>query len=244
MQDSYNDLFSKGPEGMKSPADGIEWQQVEEAGSPDPLETEKKDDIKQSSASGQTGQGSQNRIRNRADRNAGSRQKKQKRTGQDEQFWSVAPFSLMKWAGFYMMAFLLIVLLTGKGISNAPYSSVEEAVLSAADLSIMQKADNQMIRRLYRIDPSTCEGIVLYYPLTNMGAEELLLVKMGDPSQKKEIETAIMDRLQSQKNSFEGYGAAQTDMLSRSIVNVHGNYALFISAPSPYPVNQAFEKAL
>ena len=43
-----------------------------------------------------------------------------------------------------------------------------------------QKADERMLRRLYGLNPSDYAEVVLYYPATNMGVEELLLVKLKD----------------------------------------------------------------
>ena len=162
----------------------------------------------------------------------------------DDPFWRIAPFSAVKWLSFSLLLILMFSFFTGKTESRAAFSDVRSAVLGAADLSVMQEADNQMIKRLYGIDPGEFEGVVLYYPLTNMGAEELFLVKMKDISQQEAVAAGISKRLTAQKNSFEGYGVSQTEMLNNSIVDIHGNYALFISAEAPAKVQAAFTQAL
>ena len=155
----------------------------------------------------------------------------------DPRFWKIIKFALIG----LLIAVLVISGQSGR-ISSTPFETMAEAVTQAADLSMMQEADNQMLKRLYGLDGTQYDGIVLYYPTTNMGAEELLLVRMADVSQTEELQTAIEGRLATQKKSFDGYGADQTAMLEKSIITVRGNYALFISANDPVRVQQAFDK--
>ena len=108
--------------------------------------------------------------------------------------------------------------------SSASFDSVRSAVLQTLDLADMQEADAQMVRRLYGFAPSEVDGCLLYYPSTNMGARELLIVKLSDLSQQKSVSDAIQARKQTQMKSFEGYGIEQYDLLSNSIVEVQGNY--------------------
>lgn len=128
--------------------------------------------------------------------------------------------------------------------SSASFDSVRSAVLQTLDLTDMQEADAQMVRRLYGFAPSEVNGCLLYYPATNMGARELLIVKLSDLSQQKSISDAIQTRKQTQMKSFEGYGIEQYDLLSNSIVEVQGNYILFVVHEDAAAAAQAFLKAL
>ncbi len=149
--------------------------------------------------------------------------------------------------GKWVIALILAVIIFNHGqtdnLSETSFEDMSAQVIAAADLDSMQSADAQMIRRLYGLDGSTYDGIMLYYPKTNMGAEELLVVKMTDPSQAEGLRAAIEKRLETQINSFEGYGAEQTAMLKNSVIEIRGNYALFCSAEKPAPVLEAFSKA-
>lgn len=155
----------------------------------------------------------------------------------DPRFWKIIKFALIG----VLIAALVISGQSGR-ISSTDFNTMAQAVTDAADLAPMQEADNQMLKRLYGLDGTAYDGVLLYYPMTNMGAEELLLVKMSDVSQTEEVQTAIEGRLATQKKSFDGYGADQTAMLEKSIITVRGNYALFISAADPVRVQQAFDK--
>ncbi len=153
-------------------------------------------------------------------------------------------FGVLKWlCAAALLVFLVSQLSQGK-ISSMPFESVWNAVTAPADTSLMQEADEQMIRRLYGLDPAQYEGIALYYPTTNMGAEEILLVKLADTAQQAAVTAAIDARLATQMASFDGYGIEQYAMLEASLIDPQGNYILFVSAADPAPIRDAFRAAL
>jgi len=139
--------------------------------------------------------------------------------------------------------YITCLLHTGRQ-SNAPIGDVSHAVYDAVDTSAMQAADNQMIRRLYGLQPADYEGIALYYPVTNMGAEEILIVKLTDMAQQEAVITAINQRVADQINVFEGYGAEQTALLQNAVIDVQGNYILLAVHPDGDAARSAFRAAL
>lgn len=148
---------------------------------------------------------------------------------------------LARWLTVLAMLLSLLLLFAGNPVSSAPFARVCEAVLPQVDTANMQQADNQMVKRLYGLDPAAFEGCVLYYPSTNMDAEELLILKMQDVSQAEEVSAAIQTRLQTQKTSFDGYGVEQTDLLTNyCVVEVRGNYALFVVSKTCDAARTAF----
>ena len=154
-------------------------------------------------------------------------------------------YEAVRWAAVAGIILLIVLMSLQTRQSSASFETVESSVLSGADLSGMQRADNQMLKRLYGLQPSEFESCTLYYPTTNMGAEELLLVKLSDPSQQQSVEEAIRQRLETQKSSFDGYGVEQYDLLTNhSVVEVQGNYILFVVSENAEAVKQAFLDAL
>lgn len=129
-------------------------------------------------------------------------------------------------------------------VSSADFGDVSRAVLSQLDLEEMQQADAQMVRRLYGFAPSDMDGCVLYYPTSNMGAREVLIVKLSDLSQQQAVADAISTRRQTQMNSFEGYGVEQYALLEQSVTEIQGNYLLFVVHENAEAARQAFLKAL
>lgn len=129
-------------------------------------------------------------------------------------------------------------------LSTASFDDVSRAVLDTLELTDMQQADAQMLRRLYGFAPSEMAGCTLYYPTSNMGACEVLIVKLSDLSQQQSVRDAIAARLQTQTQSFEGYGVEQSALLSRAVTEVQGNFILFVVHPDAAAARQAFLKAL
>lgn len=130
-------------------------------------------------------------------------------------------------------------------VSSTPFETVSEAVLASVDLDTMQEGNNQMVKRLYGFDPASVGDVLLYYPLSNMGAEELLLVRMEDPDGSTETVTdGIRARVSSQESSFDGYAPEQYAMVEKSITDVQGNYVLFISSADPSVTDEAFRQSV
>lgn len=151
---------------------------------------------------------------------------------------------VLKWLFVAALCIFLYFLLSSTRESRAAFSDVQEAVLSAADLTPMAEGDNQTFKRLYGLSASDYENVLLYYPTTNMGAEEILLIQLKDISQQQAVKDSIENRLNTQKKSFEGYGVDQYAMLEKAVVEVQGNYILLVVADDPAPVRKAFLGAL
>ena len=152
---------------------------------------------------------------------------------------------IARWAVALAAVISLAVMFRSAPISDADPMAVRAAATEQMDLSQVLEADNQMIRRLYGLDLAAYESCILYYPATNMGAEELLIVKLTSPDQAQTVQAAIEARLQTQKNTFDGYGVEQYDLLTNhAAVEVRGNYVLFVVSQTADQVRQAFLDAL
>lgn len=151
---------------------------------------------------------------------------------------------VLKWLFVAALCVFLYFMLSANRESRAAFSDVQEAVISAADLTPMAEGDNQTFKRLYGLSANDYENVLLYYPTTNMGAEELLLIQLKDLSQQQAVKDAIESRLDTQKKSFDGYGVDQYAMLEKAVVEVQGNYILLVVANDPAPVRKAFLGAL
>ena len=151
---------------------------------------------------------------------------------------------VLKWLFVAALCVFLYFMLSANRESHAAFSDVQTAVTSAADLTPMAEGDNQTFKRLYGLSASDYENVLLYYPTTNMGAEELLLIQLKDISQQQAVKDAIENRLDTQKKSFDGYGVDQYAMLEKAVVEVQGNYILLVVADDPAPVRKAFLGAL
>ena len=102
-----------------------------------------------------------------------------------------------------------------------------------------------MVKRLYGLDPASFESCVLYYPNTNMMAEEVLILKLTDTSQQQSVRAAIEARVETQKTTFDGYGVEQYALLTENcIIDIRGNFVLFVVNADCAAAQKAFAGAL
>lgn len=154
-------------------------------------------------------------------------------------------FEIARWTAAVLALVCLLTMFGSNKISNADPAEVEAAVVAELDMSAMVKADNQMVKRLYGLDPASFEGCVLYYPNTNMMAEELLILKLSDTSQQQSVRAAIEARVETQKTTFDGYGVEQYALLTENcIIDIRGNFVLFVVNADCDAAQKAFAGAL
>ncbi|MBQ3503808.1 MAG: DUF4358 domain-containing protein [Oscillospiraceae bacterium] len=154
-------------------------------------------------------------------------------------------FEIARWVAAFAILLSLGTLFGSNKISDADPAEVEAAVIAQLDMTSMLKADNQMVKRLYGLDPASFESCILYYPNTNMMAEEVLILKLKDTSQQEAVRTAIEARVETQKTTFDGYGVEQYALLTENcIIDIRGNYVLFVVNADCAKARDAFADAL
>ena len=154
-------------------------------------------------------------------------------------------FEISRWTAAVLALICLLTMFGSNKVSSADPAEVEAAVIAELDMSAMVKADNQMVKRLYGLDPASFESCILYYPNTNMMAEELLILKLSDTSQQQSVRAAIEARVETQKTTFDGYGVEQYALLTENcIIDIRGNFVLFVVNADCDAAQKAFAGAL
>lgn len=147
--------------------------------------------------------------------------------------------------GMVVILLVFIILLqVGNKNSNSTLNAVTDSVIKAIKVEGMEESSNRMFKKFYGLNASDYEGVTLYAPVTNMNAEELLIIKLKDRSQAESVTEAINSRLETQKSSFEGYGIEQFDLLENHVLDVQGNFILYIVHPDATKADQAFRSSL
>lgn len=157
---------------------------------------------------------------------------------------NVNPITIIRYAMIAGLLICAILLQLNNTVSSASIETVAEKVTQACSLTSAVQADNRMFKRLYGLNASDYEGVVLYSPTSNMDVQELLIVKLKDLSQSAQVEAAVQARLQSQLDSFEGYGVEQYKLLQDHALQVRGNYIFYLVHPDAKKGEQAFLKSL
>lgn len=129
--------------------------------------------------------------------------------------------------------------------SNASIETVAERVVSVLGSSDhMERSTNRMFKKFYGLTAGDYEGVVFYKPVSGMDAEELVIIKLKNNAQAEEAAAAIEQRLASQKTSFEGYGIEQTALLKDAVLDVRGNYILYVVHKDAASADHVFRDSL
>ena len=86
-------------------------------------------------------------------------------------------------------------------------------------------------KRIFGLNAEDYEGIAYFKPVSQMDVEELLIVKVKSEEQMESLEEAADERIENQKKSFDGYGAAQCALLEKAIVKKKGNFLFYCTSP-------------
>lgn len=142
------------------------------------------------------------------------------------------------------LVYFMVSLQQGTEDSQASVEAVAQSVTAAIDMEAMQEGSNRMLKKLYGLNAGDYEGVMLYMPVTNMDAEEILIVKLKDQSQAESVTAAIHARLETQKTSFEGYGIEQFALLEKHVLDVQGNFIFYGVHEDVSKADAAFQDAL
>lgn len=152
--------------------------------------------------------------------------------------------ALIRGGMLILLLFFIVGLMGSDKTSKAEIATVEKAIEKQVPLTGMHSVQNQMLKRLYGLNGNDYEGVVLYISDSNMGAEELLVVKLSDTSQEDAVREAVETRVQNQENSFEGYGVEQYQLLQEHVLDVEGNYVFFMVHKEAAKAQSAFQDSL
>lgn len=142
-----------------------------------------------------------------------------------------------------MLAVLFVGILNGSP-RQVDFSVLQEELQGAMDLSGMKQADAQLLRRLYGLNGGELKSWVLWTAEDNMAVEELLLAECASTEQAELVRQAAEKRVDTQKQSFEGYGPEQVQLLNDSVIQVEDTYVLFAVTDQAQEVKDVFLKAL
>lgn len=154
--------------------------------------------------------------------------------------WKENWLSFIRYGMLMLLVVFIVALLGADKTSETKIETVEKAVEKEVPLTGMHSVQSQMVKRLYGLNVNDYEGVVLYISDSNMGAKELLIVKLADTSQAEAVESAVQTRIENQENSFEGYGVEQYQLLQEHVLDVEGNYVFFMVHKEAQKAQKAF----
>ncbi|MGM9946523.1 DUF4358 domain-containing protein [Floccifex sp.] len=130
------------------------------------------------------------------------------------------------------------------GTSNVPFEEVSQKTIEKIDMTELVQQDNLAIKRFLSLNPESYEAIVYYKNADPMKAQEFVLVKFSDTSQAVDFKLMMEQRIENQKNVFDGYIEEQSQLLKKATIDVRGNYAFYCVSENCMEVDQSFKNSL
>lgn len=146
---------------------------------------------------------------------------------------------------FTFLAFLcyFIPSLIRETPSQVAFADVVNATTAGLDMTNYPQADQSVIRSKLGLEPSEFPGLNYYRSSNAMQAEEMLIIQF-DPAQQKQVLDAVDQRIESQKQVYEGYAPEQLAEMQNAIISVHPNYLLYVTGAQGELARSQFEEAL
>lgn len=128
--------------------------------------------------------------------------------------------------------------------SSKTFEEVKTQLAPSVSSEKMEESTGRFLKKYYGLNADDYEGFWLCAPVTNMDAEELLLIKCSSESQAEATKDAILQRQLTKQTTFEGYAPEQFDLCQNYILDEQGTYLLFIVAPDAEEIDAAFKDSL
>lgn len=152
--------------------------------------------------------------------------------------------NILKYAMVGVFIIYIIWLLAMQGGTKTPMKTMKTNIMSVINTDGMKKGTTQDLKRYYGLNANDYKGSMLYVPDDVMGVRELLVIKLSNVGQADQVKAAAQKRLDTQKNSFEGYGAEQTKLINAAVLESRGDYVLMVIDKKADDVQKIFRKSL
>lgn len=157
---------------------------------------------------------------------------------------SIDLLNLLKYLMVLVFLAYIAFLLARESADDVPVKTLQKQIMKVTTEEGMTKGTTQDLKRYYGLNAEDYDGVVLYIPDDVMSVNELLIVKLKDESQADQVEEAARERLDTQKTSFEGYGAEQTSLLNGAVLETRGTYVLLTVSADADNIYAAFKNCL
>ena len=142
-----------------------------------------------------------------------------------------------------ILVYIVLLLIYTSG-STKPFEEVAGAVEPLLDKESLVRQDAQALKRYYGLNSADYEGVLFYSAEFSISAQEVLLIEVKTDQQVHEVRDAIEERLESRKNTFEGYAPEQAQLIGQAQIQVRGRFLFLAVSPEAETLADAFTKSL
>ena len=143
-----------------------------------------------------------------------------------------------------LLLFGIIFFIFRKHESKTPFDDMSVAVAETITSDHLERNSTRFLKKYFDLNPDDYDGVMIYTPRSNMDAEELVLIKLSSNDQAEAITRQIEARIQSQYEIYEGYAPEEVALLDGAIIDVQGNYILYVVGDFAQDTDEVFRKKL
>lgn len=152
--------------------------------------------------------------------------------------------NILKYCMVLALLVYIVLLVSMQGGTSTSISTMGKNIQKVIDMDGMKNSTTQDLKKFYGLNADDYKGVLLSIPDDVMGVDEMLLVRLNDVSQAGIVEKAAQERIETQKESFEGYGAEQMKLINAAVLESRGDYVLLVISKDADAVQRAFRKSL
>ncbi len=151
---------------------------------------------------------------------------------------------ILKCGAAFLILVYIVLLLSYTSGSTKPFEEVAASVEEQLDKESLVKQDAQALKRYYGLNSADYDGVMYYSAEFSISALEVLLVEVKTDQQVQEVRDAIEERLESRKNTFEGYAPEQAQLIEQAQILVRGRFIFLAVSPDAESYVTAFTNGL
>ncbi|GAA0389898.1 hypothetical protein GCM10008933_20970 [Paenibacillus motobuensis] len=122
-------------------------------------------------------------------------------------------------------------------------AQIRERIEQAVSLKDMKEGDQNKLQKLYKIDAESVEDFILYTSTSNVRADELVIIKLKDPSQAENVKEKITQRIDAQKIKFKDYRPDEYFLVEHHVLKTKGAFVFFAVSKEADQMERAFDDA-
>lgn len=150
--------------------------------------------------------------------------------------------------GKFVVAALIVIYVACLFIFTSGSSKSFEEVAGPVDGMInksrMVKATDRDVKKFYGLNTSDYEGVMCYISKNTLSAEEVLVLKVKDEDQIKDVKDAVNMRLEKRKSDFKGYAPDEEMAVDNAVFSIRGKFVFLSIGPDSDKQKEIFYSEL
>lgn len=157
---------------------------------------------------------------------------------------NISAVRVMKYVILAAIVVFIAVLIIYVSGSSRSFDEVKADVEASLDMSELNEQDSAAFKRTFGLNAADYTGVAYYSAESTISASEVLLVRIKNDGQIREITDAIEERIDSRRNDFENYLPEQVKLIDNARQSVRGAYVFYAVSPDADTYLKAFNSSL